>query len=735
VLALARIEIAMAKPRRAVLVGVVLPRRANPGNRVSGSLTSHPNDYKSIPGLIVAPVSMVLPVDEHGKPDLSDAYIDAGSGRGPGGSRFTATVPSDGSPLELTCGSHEAAKRIRFPIEPQTETPSSSGYTMQPIAPDSGVSVIHGTFDGDSDRTEIRVNDTRAKVVAESPDAAFYSIPSNSVNGRNRVTLTQDGKTYSWDMYQPDVEIGAGKTALEQGESTSFKVTVNLEGLPTKDWRPGNPSDLYDTTRVLANSPELAEDTSRGLMVLTVKNKSMATVSMSPSDRFSVPVTEGDAANGPKEVEGTVTAKQAGGFEIDASLVSMLADVPGREVKVPRERVARADESATPESEATDEEGEKEPPTIEGVPIGNPTPTETPGLTTVEKKPVTAKNEANCKAPFTGQRPLEDFYMRTVLELASGKRDRYGEKRECKDTKEMELDHTKSIPIFWIIAGKNWEKENDNDPAKDKRDAAAMWFARYCVTLDFHELKLSAEESKNLLHELDKAHEDPDTYTDVIWSWFFGSGGESNIEFHAKEGNHWGKLYRAIEKEGARLHLPDALLNKFLLVMFVDRYDGVRAGDREGQAINNGSLNFAYLPVILISSDDLKDSKHILTHELTHGLGKKLLGRYSRPFVNAEQYTWDHVDCVPNMDDAPRQEVELPKGGGAPVKPPVAGGGKKRQPARPRSQPEAQPEQNQPLVKADDAPVDWGAYIEWLCGATNIYLEKGRDRCLALVDK
>jgi hypothetical protein len=399
VFGVARIEIVLAATRHAVLVGVVLPRHVNPGERISGSLVSHPNDYKSIPGLIVAPVEMELPIDKNGKPELDNAFVDTGNGRSRGDRRFIATVPADGSPLELTCGSGEVTRKARFDFEPQTEKPTMASYTMQPIAPSSGVSMIHGFFDGDSDRTDVRVNETRAKVVAESNDAAFYLIPSSSVNGRNRVTLTQNGKTYSWDMYQPDVEIGATKTILEQDESTNFKVTVNLEGLPAKDWRPGDPSDLYDTTRALASAPELGGN-SRGLMVVTVKNKSIDTVSMAPSDRFSVPVTDDDRVNGSKEIDGTVTAKRAGGFEIDASLVSMLADVPGREISVPRERLASAEESPTPENKPRDE-GDEGRPTNEGVPVANPTPTETPLPTTGETEKTLSEPTDKDQKQFT----------------------------------------------------------------------------------------------------------------------------------------------------------------------------------------------------------------------------------------------------------------------------------------------------------------------------------------------
>jgi hypothetical protein len=345
---------AIAAARRAVLLGVVVPRQARPGERISGRLVSNPDDYKDIPGLVVAPVEMNIAVDAAGKPRLDQAYIDNGYGKSPASSSFTATVPTDGSPLSLTCGTGAVSKRVRLPIEAATNPPAASEhYTMQPIVPDSGVSVVHGHFDGDSRSTEISVDGVAAMVVAESSDAAYYVLPEQTADGRNRVLLKQDGKTVSWDVFQPDVEISADRSTLHQGESTQFKVTVDaLEQMPASDWRRGNPRDLYDTDSAVRAAE--SHGNAAGVIMLTVKNDSQETVSMSPADTFHVPLTRDELTRGPKETDGTVSAHQAGGFEIEASLVPLLADVSGTGVPTTEERSRESEEERrTPKVEET----------------------------------------------------------------------------------------------------------------------------------------------------------------------------------------------------------------------------------------------------------------------------------------------------------------------------------------------------------------------------------------------
>ena len=334
---------AIAAARRAVLLGVVVPRQARPGERISGRLVSNPDDYKDIPGLVVAPVEMNIAVDAAGKPRLDQAYLDNGYGKSPASSSFTATVPTDGSPLSLTCGTGAVSKRVRLPIEAATNPPAASEhYTMQPIVPDSGVSVVHGHFDGDSRNTEISVDGVAAMVVAESSDAAYYVLPEQTADGRNRVLLKQDGKTVRWDVFQPDVEISADRSTLHQGESTQFKVTVDASSRCRP--RTGGVAILAICMTRIALCGRRVSRQCGGRDHADRKNDSQETVSMSPADTFHVPLTRDELTRGPKETDGTVSAHQAGGFEIEASLVPLLADVSGTGVPTTEERSRESEE-------------------------------------------------------------------------------------------------------------------------------------------------------------------------------------------------------------------------------------------------------------------------------------------------------------------------------------------------------------------------------------------------------
>jgi hypothetical protein len=75
------LDAASAAQRKAFLVGVVLPRHASPGSRISGSLVTNPDDIAQDPRLIVEHVTLTLPTDNSGRPILSDAFVDAGDGR------------------------------------------------------------------------------------------------------------------------------------------------------------------------------------------------------------------------------------------------------------------------------------------------------------------------------------------------------------------------------------------------------------------------------------------------------------------------------------------------------------------------------------------------------------------------------------------------------------------------------------------------------------------------------
>jgi len=87
--------------------------------------------------------------------------------------------------------------------------------------------------------------------------------------------------------------------------------------------------------------------------MLTIANRSTETVTMTPANNYSVPLTRADLERGPKVVEGEVTAERAGEFTLDASLVPLLAESPGIEQARKPGEIARSENTPTPRGERT----------------------------------------------------------------------------------------------------------------------------------------------------------------------------------------------------------------------------------------------------------------------------------------------------------------------------------------------------------------------------------------------
>src|SRR6266849_1831789 len=83
--------------RRAHLIGVVLPRDARPGDRISASVVTDPAAYQDIPGL------RVITVDTGASLALSELQINLGDGRPqPATGPLIVVVPRDGGKIPVS---------------------------------------------------------------------------------------------------------------------------------------------------------------------------------------------------------------------------------------------------------------------------------------------------------------------------------------------------------------------------------------------------------------------------------------------------------------------------------------------------------------------------------------------------------------------------------------------------------------------------------------------------------
>ncbi len=258
--------------------------------------------------------------------------------------------------------------------------------------------------------------------------------------------------------------------------------------------------------------------------------------------------------------------------------------------------------------------------------------------------PKKEETKGQCKAPFVSNRMVPEQWYRD---------NGFGDPVKCEEPKTKDLKRGTSIPLYWVIAGKTWK----DDEVKEKLDAAKDWFDIYCIKLDFREIPIKANERKNLIALVNKHN------------------GEKGEAF-------------ANDAREALLTLWTANLKKpkpkFLMILFVDEFTEVKYSN----AVVNVSGNFEDIPLILITHAD-SGSKHIVTHELVHGLGKALGSQDGKPHSErsktSDNNTWNEGGCTKEMGNAARTTPTVP------------------------------------MTKSDKAPMDWASYWEYAKGAQTIH--------------
>jgi hypothetical protein len=196
--------------------------------------------------------------------------------------------------------------------------------------------------------------------------------------------------------------------------------------------------------------------------------------------------------------------------------------------------------------------------------------------------------------------------------------------------KDHEVVATKSIPIYWGIIANNWTTAT----AKAKVEAAKTWFNRYCVTLD-------------------------DKFVDLTKSMKYNTFVKELNDANAAGRDDYAKVI--LKDYAAVWDYAGAPKGRFLMVLFVDAYDEVEFTTNRWSSV---SANYAYYPLILITAKD-KAKEHILTHELTHGLGKQLKPSVassastkvtapagSEPYYDGvanSKSAWDEAPCAEDM--------------------------------------------------------------------------------------
>jgi len=245
-----------------------------------------------------------------------------------------------------------------------------------------------------------------------------------------------------------------------------------------------------------------------------------------------------------------------------------------------------------------------------------------------------------CEPRFLFHRQSDRFYRRTTQQ-------RINSVRACDDPASLEVPQRVSIPIYWAVVGTQWTEAT----AGEKVVEAATWFERYCVFLTRNLINLRPHEAAALQTTIRTADTgDPDVFAR-----------EAREVYEAL----WGRIGRPRD---------------LLVILFLDSFQAVRYGDR----VDRVAGNFESFPLILIPGDPDIRSRHIVTHELIHGLGKQRTDSAMPPSTQVPGSgedrinTWDEAGCTSDMGNAERTDP------------------------------------SSPLIKGDDDMLDWASYYQFV---------------------
>jgi hypothetical protein len=310
-------EYAAHRPFRGktMLVGVVLAEGCVPNETCTASLVANPDTLAGTPGIVVEKVRVPEHRNSRGHATLQGEVVASDQAkRQPADGPITFITPETGAATALALDvalADNPDEPVSVPIEelPPSRRKHHEEASAPPMIPDNGVCVVHDKYSGDGHATRVRVNGTDVAVLAESPEMTVFR-PGDAANaGENKFTVTDSGVTKTYRLSSPTVSITAGQTTLQQDQSTQFQVTVaDLVGIPDSSW---------------SSSGE--PDGGEGYVLLTVKNDSPDTTTVSGGNLIKVKIHKSDIAGGTYTYSGSITAQQPGPFQLEATIDGRLA--------------------------------------------------------------------------------------------------------------------------------------------------------------------------------------------------------------------------------------------------------------------------------------------------------------------------------------------------------------------------------------------------------------------------
>jgi len=350
-------------------VGLILPARIRPGDRISGSVVEDPSDYDGITGIVVTRVA--LPFAPSGGASTLSGWMVEMSGEPPQAADGPLSLTVPPGQLELAIlfrqtdnAGSPVSKAISVPHAASAKAKTPTSYLAPAICLKSQPCVVHGPFSGDSTKTFAAFQERPARIVAETSDTAYIAIPDRTEAGLRPLVIAEGSKAVAFPMVVAEFSLAPERRDLSKGQKLLiYPVIDGPQELPDPLWLPGNypASNLEEARKLIpgfqvpltghaaheaeekreAKQKQAGEKGERdedqgGEILLVVKNLSPDQVSLheSKDGTFVFHLKAASFKMGEFKYKFVAEAIKTGNFAVQGYVIPFLAPLTGQEFAV-----------------------------------------------------------------------------------------------------------------------------------------------------------------------------------------------------------------------------------------------------------------------------------------------------------------------------------------------------------------------------------------------------------------
>jgi len=338
-------------------VGIVVPAQIRSGERISGIVTEDASKYEEMPEVSVTRV--VLPFESAGEVSRLSGwrFETKGAEPQPADGPLTFTAPRGASELSVTLRqagnpAHSVSTVVHF-RQSSGGTRAWQSFKSAALCLKGQLCTVRGPFSGDSTKTFAAFEQRPATIVAETPEAAYISVPDLTEPGARPLFIAEGTKLVALPVVVAGFHIKNNGRELQAGQT--LIVFPTLEGpadLPDVLWRAGNyPAANLDRAQKLvpgfrlpredkdkkekdaAGKSRETESEKGGEILLVVRNDTPEQISLRESTNQTLVFHLNDESfkMGDFKYDLVVEALKPGPVQVKGYVIPFLAPIPGQE--------------------------------------------------------------------------------------------------------------------------------------------------------------------------------------------------------------------------------------------------------------------------------------------------------------------------------------------------------------------------------------------------------------------